>query len=205
MLARMALLCAMCRDDFDAARVRLREAHRSSTGVLNTTHTMELRKTWKSNPRPKVAEMIKHAEQVYNTELTRARECDASTVLEFLFALEDGELKIAVMKSDAFGSASVILREEERRDQSRVLVKEETQGASIYRIAQSLSRMEGCLETLVVVGAQLLVDRNRYPLTGEYGKVNVGTPEGAPIRPCHPMILPHHPMPPLSRGANHER
>ena len=36
------------------------------------------------------------------------------------------------MKSDAYGGASVILREEERRDQSRVLVKEETQGASIY-------------------------------------------------------------------------
>ena len=47
LLARMALLCAMCRDDFDAARVRLHDAHRSTTGVLNTTHTMELRKTWK--------------------------------------------------------------------------------------------------------------------------------------------------------------
>jgi hypothetical protein len=130
MLARMALLCAMCRDDYDAARTRLREAHRSATGVSNTTHTVELRKTWKSNPRPKVAEMIRHAEQVYNTELTRARECDASTLLESLFALQDGELKIAAMKSDAYGGASVILREEERRDHSRVLVKEETQGAT---------------------------------------------------------------------------
>ena len=127
--------------------------------------------------------MIRHTEQLYNTELTRARECDPSTILESLFALEDGELKIAAMKSDAYGGSSVILREEERRDQSRVLVREESQGgAAIYRIAQSLSRMEGCLETLVVVGAQLLVDRSRYPITGEYSKVNVGTAEGAPMR-----------------------
>ena len=188
MLARLALLCAMCRDDFDAARTRLREARRSTSGVTNSSHTMELRKQWKQNPRPKVIEMIRHTEQLYNTELTRARECDPSTMLESLFALEDGELKIAAMKSDAYGGSSVILREEERRDQSRVLVREESQGgAAIYRIAQSLSRMEGCLETLVVVGAQLLVDRSRYPISGEYGKVNVGTAEGAPIRHLPPM------------------
>ena len=97
------------------------------------------------------------------------------------------------MKSDAYGGSSVILREEERRDQSRVLVREESQGgAAIYRIAQSLSRMEGCLETLVVVGAQLLVDRSRYPISGEYGKVNVGTAEGAPIVHLPPMS-PHDP------------
>jgi hypothetical protein len=99
----------------------------------------------------------------------------------------------------------VILREEERRDQSRVLVKEETQGASIYRIAQSLSRIEGCLETLVVVGAQLLVDRARYPLTGEYGKVNVGTPEGAHSRPCQPMPLPPSSHPATLPRCEHEK
>ena len=185
MLARLALLCAMCRDDFDAARVRMIAAHRAAHGIPGSSLTMELRKKLTADPRPKVTEMIKAAEMLYNTELTRARECDPSTILESLFALEDGELKIAALRSDAYGGSTTILREEERRDQSRVLVREEAQsGAKIYRIAQSLSRIEGCLETLVVVGAQLQVDKSQYPNSGEYGKVNVGTPNGAPTIPC---------------------
>ena len=100
------------------------------------------------------------------------------------------------MKSDAYGGSSVILREEERRDQSRVLVREESQsGAAIYRITQSLSHMEGCLETLVVVGAQLLVDKSRYPNSGDYGKVNVGTVEGASVART-PLLHPQHLIPP---------
>ena len=145
MLARLALLCALCRDDFDAARGRMIASHRAAHGILGSSLTMELRKKLKADPRPKVTEMIKAAELLYNTELTRARECDPSTILESLFALEDGELKIAALRSDAYGGSTTILREEERRDQSRVLVREEAQsGAKIYRIAQSLSRIEGC-------------------------------------------------------------
>ena len=189
MLGRMALLCSMCRDDFDAASARMRDAHRTAHGIPSSSLTMELRKKLKSDPRPKVLEMIQRAELLYNTELTRARECDPSTILESYFALEVGELKIAALRSDAYGGPATILREEERRDQSRVLVREEAQqGAKIYRIAQSLSRIEGCLETLVVVGAQLHVDRSRYPNTGEYGKVNVGTTDGAPLAP--PPCMP---------------
>ena len=139
----------------------------------------------------KVADFF--SELLYNTELTRARECDPSTILETLFALEDGELKIAALRSDAYGGPTTILREEERRDQTRVLVREEAlSGAAIYRIAQSLSRIEGCLETMVVVGAQIHVDRSRYPNSGEYGKVNVGTMDGAPTHfaahQCPPLI-----------------
>ena len=196
MLARLALLCALCRDDFDAARARMIASHRAAHGIPGSSLTMELRKKLKADPRPKVTEMIRAAELLYNTELTRARECDPSTILESLFALEDGELKIAALRSDAYGGSTTILREEERRDQSRVLVREEAQsGAKIYRIAQSLSRIEGCLETLVVVGAQLKVDKSQYPNSGEYGKVNVGTPDGAPQPPLHkpapcPLMLP---------------
>ena len=193
MLGRLSLLCSMCRDDFADARMRLRDAHRAAHGIPSSSVTMEVRKKLKADPRPKVTEMIKSAELLYNTELTRARECDPSTLLETLFALEDGELKIAALRSDAYGGSTTILREEERRDQSRMVMKEESQqGAKIYRIAQSLSRIEGCLETLVVCGAQLHVDRSRYPATGEYGRVNVGTPEGAPIvpPPCSAPCLP---------------
>jgi len=200
MLARLALLCAMCRDDFDAARARMIAAHRSAHGILGSSLTMELRKKLKADPRPKVTEMIKAAEMLYNTELTRARECDPSTILESLFALEDGELKIAALRSDAYGGSTTILREEERRDQSRVLVREEAQsGAKIYRIAQSLSRIEGCLETLVVVGAQLQVDRSQYPNSGEYGRVNVGTTNGAPPPPLHKP----HPSPLMPPAPTH--
>ena len=168
MLGRLSLLCSMCRDDFADARIRLRDAHCAGHGIPSSSVTMEVRKKLKADPRPKVTEMIKSAELLYNTELTRARECDPSTLLETLFALEDGELKIAALRSDSYGGATTILREEERRDQSRMVVKEESQqGAKIFRIAQSLSRIEGCLETLVVCGAQLHVDRSRYPATGE--------------------------------------
>ena len=192
MLGRLSLLCSMCRDDFTDARTRLRDAHRAAHGIPSSSVTMEVRKKLKADPRPKVTEMIKSAELLYNTELTRARECDPSTLLETLFALEDGELKIAALRSDAYGGPTTILREEERRDQSRMVVKEESQqGAKIFRIAQSLSRIEGCLETLVVVGAQLHVDRSRYPATGEYGRVNVGTTDGAPLAP--PPALPQAP------------
>ena len=88
MLARLALLCAMCRDDFDAARARMTAAHRAAHGIPGSSLTMELRKKLKADPRPKVTEIIKAAEMFYNTELTRARECGPSAILESLFALQ---------------------------------------------------------------------------------------------------------------------
>ena len=51
MIAKLSLLCAMCRDDFDAARGRMRDAHRATHGMPGSSLTMELRKKLKADPR----------------------------------------------------------------------------------------------------------------------------------------------------------
>ena len=134
--------------------------------------------------------MIEAAEAMYNCDMTLAKQADPSTLMSIHLDLEDGKLKVPLLRSSsAWGSLSAISTESERRsgqDGTAVLLTDTVAAEAevpVRRIAQVLNLIEVVLECLVVAAASStdgrLVTASAYENAGNHGIVHKGLATGA--------------------------
>ena len=181
----LRLLVSHCRDGYAAARERERAGPRAPhEGVDPTTRAL-----WRKEPAQQVKRMVAVAEKMYNCDMVLASQADPSTIVSIYLDLEDGVLKLPLLRSaSAWGSLSAISTESERRSgQSGTAVLLSDSAASeaevpLRRIAQVLYLIEVALECLVVCAANStngkLVTHAKHPSAGNTGIVNKGEANG---------------------------
>ena len=189
-------LVSHCRDGHTAARERERSGPRpTGNGIDNTTRAL-----WRKEPAQQVRKMVAVAEKMYNCDMPLAAQADPSTIVSIYLDLEDGILKMPLLRSaSAWGSLSAISTESERRSGqsgTAVLLSDSSVSEAevpLRRIAQVLYLIEVALECLVVCSANStsgnLVTHARYPSAGNHGIVNKGEANGE--RPPPPRMPPH--------------
>jgi hypothetical protein len=187
-LKALRLLTSHCRDSYAAARERERSGGTPhKTAGIDT----ELRAKWRKEPGPQVTRMIEAAEAMYNCDMTLAKQADPSTLISIYLDLEDGKLKVPLLRSSsAWGSLSAISTESERRsgqDGTAVLLTDTLAAEAevpVRRIAQVLNLIEVVLECLVVAAASStdsrLVTASAYENAGNHGIVHKGLSTGKP-------------------------
>ena len=170
------------------------------------THTT--RALWRKEPAQQVQKMVAVAEKMYNCDMPLAAQADPSTIVSIYLDMEDGILKMPLLRSaSAWGSLSAISTESERRSGqsgTAVLLSDSSVSEAevpLRRIAQVLYLIEVALECLVVCAANStsgsLVTHAKYPSAGNHGIVNKGEANGEP--PSHAThCTVHRPMPPLT-------
>ena len=186
-LKALRLLTSHCKDSYAAARERERSGYAPHrTGGIDT----ETRAKWRKEPGPQVTKMIEAAEAMYNCDMTLAKQADPSTLMSIYLDLEDGKLKVPLLRSSsAWGSLSAISTESERRsgqDGTAVLLTDTVAAEAevpVKRIAQVLNLIEVVLECLVVAAASStdgrLVTASAYENAGNHGIVPKGLATGA--------------------------
>ena len=186
-LKALRLLTSHCKDSYAAARERERSGYAPHrTGGIDT----ETRAKWRKEPGPQVTKMIEAAEAMYNCDMTLAKQADPSTLMSIYLDLEDGKLKVPLLRSSsAWGSLSAISTESERRSgqEGTAVLLTDTVAAEaevpVKRIAQVLNLIEVVLECLVVAAASStdgrLVTASAYENAGNHGIVHKGLATGA--------------------------
>ena len=190
------LLVSHCRDGYVAARERERSGPCSPhEGVDPSTRAL-----WRKEPAQQVKRMVTTAERMYNCDMCLAAQAEPSTIVSVYLDMEDGILKLPLLRSaSAWGSLSAISTESERRSGqsgTAVLLSDSTASEAeipLRRIAQVLYLIEVALECLVVCAANStnsrLVTHGKYPSAGNTGIVNRGEASGE--RP--PRLRSEHP------------
>ena len=188
-------LVSHCRDGHTAARERERSGPRpTGDGIDHTTRAL-----WRKEPAQQVRKMVAVAEKMYNCDMPLAAQADPSTIVSIYLDLEDGILKMPLLRSaSAWGSLSAISTESERRSGqsgTAVLLSDSSVSEAevpLRRIAQVLYLIEVALECLVVCSANptngSLVTHAKYPSAGNHGIVNKGEANGE--RPPPPRMPP---------------
>lgn len=204
----LRLLVAQCRDEYAAARERERTGPRPAGGGIDTT----TRALWRKEPAQQVKKMVAVAEKMYNCDMPLAAQADPSTIVSIYLDMEDGILKMPLLRSaSAWGSLSAISTESERRSgQSGTAVLLSDTSASeaevpLHRIAQVLYLIEVALECLVVCAAnptsENLVTHAKYPSAGNHGVVNKGEANGEPPFHAHCTVMSHASLTPHACAA----
>ena len=105
-------LVAHCRDGHTAARERERSGPRPTGDGIDTT----TRALWRKEPAQQVRKMVAVAEKLYNCDMPLAAQAEPSTIVSIYLDMEDGILKMPLLRSaSAWGSLSAISTESERR------------------------------------------------------------------------------------------
>ena len=183
-LGKLSMLINLCKADHRDAleRMRLRTLATHTTGVTSSSYQ---RREWKLSPGKKVEELCNAASLLYNCEFTRAACADPLVILETMFALEDGQFRVAPLKTArAYGGMSAMLSEQEinsnSHENSLHLPTQRGDEVGTWRLAQVLLLIWSCLETVVVAGSAVSIDypKRHAARIAQYGTLNKDTPAG---------------------------
>ena len=185
-LQAFTTLVAMCQASHGEALKRVMDSAISTSGLSGVSAAdLKERAEWRKYPKPKVKELVDAAEAMYNCEFAAARRCDELTLVNTFTDLMDNTLTVAGLRDKAYGRHHALMSDADRqghRDGYVVLdtSQKKAEETKTWRVAQVLSLINVCLESIVVAAASVT---HHPPAGNTYGVVNKGRADGENL-PC---------------------
>jgi len=170
-------LVAMCQASHGEALKRVMDSAISTSGLSGVSAAdLKERAEWRKYPKPKVKELIDAAEAMYNCEFAAARRCDELTLVNTFTDLMDNTLTVAGLRDKAYGRHHALMSDADRQGHREGYVvldttQKKAEETKTWRVAQVLSLINVCLESIVVAAASVT---HHPPAGNSYGVVNKG-------------------------------